>query len=300
MKKPKSKNKTAPWHTFPNNIKEWTDEDHALGWLVRGLRFTPRSSSQPHLNVYPFPAFYVPSMERFFKWFGGEILEKENQDAANRLYYLALLSVTNLLAACEARPDLYRPIAKHQLNWPSMTGWGADVERSNKELMESLKLGETAPLNTARHGRKSFSILDNTATGIACKLWGAVEFYRRDALDEMEVLGGDPVCSLIMPCWPGFGDARKLGLTDDQIKKLWTLQPLSRLNFLEWWNLGEPIFFQLYGKDFENHEDFSGYWKNEAFKNDPKARAKIRSAIKKQIKQAFRSIAPKSSDGEIN
>lgn len=234
-------------------------------------------------------------MERFFKWFGGEISEKENQDAANRLYYLALLSVRNLLAACEARPDLYRPIAKHQLYWPSMTGWGADVERTNKELMAALNLGEAAPLNTARHGRKSFSILENTATGIACKLWGAVEFYRRDALDEMEVLGGDPVCSLIMPCWPGFGDARKLGLTDDQIKKLWTLQPLSRQNFLEWWKLGEPIFIQLYGKDFENRKDFSGYWKNGAFKDDLKARAKIRSAIKKQIKQAFRSIAPKSS-----
>jgi len=298
MKKRKSKNKTAPWHTFPQNIKEWTDEDHALGWLVRGLRFTPRSSSQPHLNVFPFPAFYVPSMERFFKWFGGEISEKENQDAANRLYYLALLSVRNLLAACEARPDLYRPIAKHQLHWPSMTGWGADVEKTNKELMDSLNLGETAPLNTARHGRKSFSILENTATGIACKLWGAVEFYRRDALDEMEVLSGDPGCSLIMPCWPGFGDARKLGLTDDQIKKLWTLQPLSRLNFLEWWKLGELIFIHLYGKDFENHKEFSGYWKNKAFQDDPKARAKIRSAIKKQIKQGFRSIAPKSSGVE--
>ena len=295
MKKPKSKNKTAPWHTFPQNIKGWTDEDHALGWLVRGLRFTPRSSSQPHFNVFPFPAFYVPSMERFFKWFGGEISEKENQDAANRLYYLALLSVRNLLAACEARPDLYRPIAKHQLYWPSMTGWGADVEKTNKELMKSLNLGETAPLNTARHGRKSFSILENTATGIACKLWGAVEFYRRDALDEMEVLGGDPVCSLIMPCWPGFGDARKLGLTDEQIKKLWTLQPLSRQNFLEWWKLGQPIFIHLYGKDFENHKEFSGYWKSPAFKHDPKARAQIRSLIKKQIKQAFRSIAPKSS-----
>ena len=79
-------------------------------------------------------------MEWFFKWFASEISEKENQDAAERLYYLALLSVRNLLAACEARPDLYRPIAKHQLYWPSMTGWGADVERTNKELMVNLRL----------------------------------------------------------------------------------------------------------------------------------------------------------------
>ncbi len=295
MKKPKSKNKTAPWHTFPQNIKEWTDEDHALGWLVRGLRFTPRSPSQPHLNIFAFPALYVPSMDRFFKWFAGEISEKDNQDAAERLYYLALFSVRNLLAACEARPDLYRPIAKHQLFWPSMTGWGADVQRTNKELMVALNLGDAAPLNTARHGRKSFSTLENTATSIACKLWGAVEFHRRDALDEREVFGGEPVCSLIMPCLPGFGDARKLGLTDEDVKKLWTLQPLSRRNYLEWWKLGEPIFIHLYGKDFENHKEFSGHWKSPAFKHDPKARAQIRSLIKKQIKQAFRSIAPKSS-----
>ena len=123
MKKPKPRNKTAPWHSFPNSIKDWTDEDHALGGLARGLRFKQRDTSQPHLNVFPFPAFYVPSMEQFFKWFGDEISEKGNQDAANRLYYLALLAVRNLLAACEARPDLYRPIAKHQLYWPSMTGW---------------------------------------------------------------------------------------------------------------------------------------------------------------------------------
>jgi len=37
---------------------------------------------------------------------------------------------------------------------------------------------------------------------------GRSSFYRRDALDEMEVWAAIPVCSLIMPCWPGFGDAR--------------------------------------------------------------------------------------------
>lgn len=296
MKKPKSKTKPAPWHTFPQNIKEWTDEDHELGWLLRGLRFTPRSPTNPYPSpVFAFPALYVPSMERFFKWFAGEILEKKNQDAAERLYYLALLSVRSLLAACEARPELYRQIAMHQLYWPSMTGWGSDVERTNKELMVDLNLGEAAPLNTARHGRKSFSILENTATSIACKLWGAVEFYRRDVLDEREVFSGDPVCSLIMPCLPGFGDARKIGLTDEHIKKLWTLQPLSRRNFLEWWKLGEPIFIHLYGKNFENHKEFSGYWKNSVYRCQSNARALIRRDIKKRIQQAFRSIAPKSA-----
>jgi hypothetical protein len=305
MKKPKSKNKDAPWHTFPENIKEWTDEDHALGWLLRGLRFTPRSTSKPHLNLFLFPALYVPSMEWFFKWFASEVTDKQNQDAAERLYYLALLSVRNLLVACEARPELFRPIAKYQFEWPTVIGWGADFERANRALMDTLNLGEAAPLNTARQGSKSFS-LENPATSIAYKLWSAVEYHRRDALDEREVLNGDPVCSLISPCLPRFGDARKLGLTDEQIKKLWTLQPLSRQNYLEWWELGEPIFIHLYGKDFENHKEFSGYWNGDAYKEGvsgkpgqkclvQNARALIRRDIKKQIKQAFRSIAPKSS-----
>ena len=98
-----------------------------------------------------------------------------------------------------------------------------------------------------------------------------------------------------MPDLPDIHDVRKLGLTDEQIKKLETLQPLSRRNYSEWWKLGEPVFIHRYGKIFEKHKDFSRYWKNAAFKDDPQAGAKIRSAIKKQIKQAFRSIAPKSS-----
>jgi len=72
---------------------------------------------------------------------------------------------------------------------------------------------------------------------------------------------------------------------------------LSRLNFLEWWSWRTDLHPALRER-FENHKDFSGYWKNAAFKDDPKARAKIRSAIKKQIKQAFRSIAPKISTWE--
>jgi len=294
MKKPKSKTKPAKtpadlWAPFPQNIEDWTKEDRALELLLRGLRVSPRSSANP----LPLPPMlYVPSMTMFFEWFANEISEKENQDAAERLYYLALLTVRNLFDVCQARPDLFRPIARHQLFWPSMTGWGADIERTNKELMEILNLGEAAPLNTARNGRKSFSILESPETRIACSLWGAVEFFRRE---EQGIYSGDPACSLVMPDLPDIHSVRKLGLTDEHIEKLKSLQPLSRQNYMEWWKLGEPAFINRYGKDYENHKEFSGYWKNKAFKDDPKARAKIRSAIKKQIKQAFRSIAPKIS-----
>jgi len=297
MKKPKSKTKPTKmpadlWAPFPQKIEDWTKEDRALEWLLRGLRVSPRSSANP----LPMPPMlYIPAMKMFFDWLAAEISEKQNRDAVERLYYLTHLAVENLSVACYTRPDLFRPIARQQLHWPSLTGWDADSEKINKELMTMLNLSENAPLNTARDGRKSFSILENPPTGIAYSLWRVIEFFRRE---EQGIYSGDPACALVMPDLPDIHNPRKLGLTDEHLETLKTLQPLSRQNYLEWWKLGEPAFISHYGNDFENHKEFSGYWKNEAFKDDSKARAKIRSAIKKQIKQAFRSIAPKSSGSE--
>jgi hypothetical protein len=125
MKKPKSKTKMpadlrAP---FPQKIEDWTKEDHALEILLRGLRVSPRSSANP----LPLPPMlYVPAMKMFFDWLAVEISEKQNQDAVERLYYLTHLAVENLSVASYAKPELFRPIAKLQLHWPSLTGWDAD------------------------------------------------------------------------------------------------------------------------------------------------------------------------------
>jgi hypothetical protein len=187
---------------------------------------------------------------------------------------------------------LFRPLAKQQLFWPSIIGRSRDLERMHKELMKVLNLSAAAPLNTASKGRKSFSFSENSETRIAYNLWAAIEFFRRE---EQWISSLEPVCSLVMPDLPGINDPHKLGFIDEHIKKLETLQPLFRRNYSEWWKLGEPVFIHRYGKNFEKHKDFSRYWKNAAFKGDPKAKAKIRSTIKKQIKQPFRSIAPKPS-----
>jgi hypothetical protein len=72
------------------------------------------------------------------------------------------------------------------------------------------------------------------------------------------------------------------------------LPPLNRKTAGEWWQRAQPFFEALYGKDFENHKQFVQYWKNVIYKDRPNARALIRRDIKKQMKQAFRSIAPKS------
>jgi hypothetical protein len=292
MKKAKTKSAKVPsdlWAPFPKKVEDWTEEDRALEWLLRGLRVSPSSKANP----LPLPPMlYIPAIKMFFDWLAKEIFEKQNQDAVERLYYLTHLAVENLSVASYTKPELFRPIAKLQLHWPRLVGWDADSEKVNRELMIKLNLGESAPLNTARDGRKSFSILDNAPTGIAYSLWRVIEFFRRE---EQGVYGGDPACALVMPDLPDIHNPRKLGFTDEHMEILKTLQPLSRQNYLDWWKLGEPAFISHHGRDFENHEVFSGFWKNEAFKNDSKARAKIRSAIKKQIKQAFRSIAPKSA-----
>jgi hypothetical protein len=49
MKKPKSKNKTPAdlWAPFPKKINDWTKEDRALEWLLRGLRVSPRRAAKP-------------------------------------------------------------------------------------------------------------------------------------------------------------------------------------------------------------------------------------------------------------
>jgi hypothetical protein len=257
--------------------------------LLTGIRIVRRGNKNP----LPMPLMiYGPAMKFYFEWIASEVSEKGNQEAADRLYYLARLAVFTLQGAISKRPELFRPIARCQLDWPSMIGRNADFDRMNKQMMEYLNLGEMAPLNTARNGRKSFSIIENTETQIAFNLWATIEFFRRE---EQEISSFDPVCSFVMPDLPNIYDVRKLGLTDEHIKKLKSLQPLSRQNYVEWWKIAEPAFVHRYGKDFENHESFSRYRKSSAYKDDPKPAGKIKSAIKKQIKLAFRSIAPKSS-----
>lgn len=72
------------------------------------------------------------------------------------------------------------------------------------------------------------------------------------------------------------------------------LPPLSRITASVWWSRAEYFFEYLYGVDFENHPLFAHCWNNAAYKDQPKARALIRRDIKKQIKQAFTTIAPPS------
>jgi len=290
MKKPKANAKRTKTPAedrsgFPINFSE----KDALQALKTGLRIY---GGDPENILMASPYFYHATIQAFFKWIANEILENENQLAVNKLHYLSVAAVKTLHEVCFARPQLFQPIAMHALYWPSLIGKLPDLGEQNSELMKLLKLSETAPLNTLRDGRKSFSTLKSIETKIAVITWCILEKHRR----EMQKIG-DPIRLSLEPLIRRrfYGDNWDIELSKDQKQILKTLGPLSRKNFKAWWECGKPVFIAAYGNDFENHKDFSGYWKNAAFKGVPKARAQIRNLIRKQIKQGFRSIAPKLS-----
>jgi hypothetical protein len=76
-------------------------------------------------------------------------------------------------------------------------------------------------------------------------------------------------------------------------KMLRDLKTLTRENYEKWWSFAEPLFLMYYGSDFENHEAFRRYGTGATYKKIPESdrRGRIRSDIKRRIKQAFKSIA---------
>lgn len=75
------------------------------------------------------------------------------------------------------------------------------------------------------------------------------------------------------------------------------LPPLSRATALEWWKASQDLFYSIHGKDFEQHQNFSSYWKLK-FENQGDAsnsqKTWIRKTIKDKMRQAFVSIARKN------
>lgn len=75
------------------------------------------------------------------------------------------------------------------------------------------------------------------------------------------------------------------------------LKPLDRerSNLRAWWNVAEPMFRSMWGEDFDKEEQFSDYWRSATYRgmNAKEKRSAIRRDIKRNIKQAFKSIAPR-------
>lgn len=191
----------------------------------------------------------------------------DSSEAAKRLHFLATFAVKTLNELARHHPEHLKPIAGSEFQWPGFLSNHPEIEQKQKDsLFPELHLGQESSIRT--QGKK-FSF-DTLETGIAARLWHTIDLARRSATD----LG---IARLRFP------DT----LLNDTIK----LAPLTRKNHLQWWKVGERLFLLCYGKNYEERQEFSGYWKNTKYK-DQKARPLIRRDIKNKIKQAFRSIAP--------
>lgn len=166
---------------------------------------------------------------------------------------------------------VFRKLAEKCSAWPGVLSVDHDQLEANKNIIALLRLGEKAPLNF----KKKQWTRKTAEVRVALTLLEHRQFLlcRNERFDPY-----DPE------------DGRYF--YDDS--KFDRLGPLTRANYAVWWKKFESMFLGLYGKDFENHKEFSGYWKNSVYRGQPKARALIRRDIKKRIQQAFRSIAPKS------
>ncbi len=166
---------------------------------------------------------------------------------------------------------VFRKLAEKTGTWPGVLSVDHDQLEANKKIIALLRLGENAPLNF----KKKQWTRKTAEVRVALNLLEHRQYLlrRNERIDPYDPEDG------------------RYFYDDSKFKRL---GPLTRANYAVWWKKFEPMFLGLYGKDFENHKEFSGYWKNSVYRGQSKARALIRRDIKKRIQQAFRSIAPKS------
>jgi hypothetical protein len=196
-----------------------------------------------------------------------------NTEAAARLHYIATMAVQYLNAAACQAPQNFQSIAESEITWPGFLSKHPDAEKEQKNhLFPLLNLGKTSGI---RLTGKKFS-LNTLETRIAFELWGKMQFIRNDK----------------RPITPD--SQTSLGNFIADVKRL---PPLTRETSRCWWKAGEKMFLNEYGKEFEKHERFAGYWQpnHPAYKGEANRRTLIHRDIKKKIQQGFRSIAVKSS-----
>ena len=187
---------------------------------------------------------------------------KPDQRAAESVRRVLSYGIHDFEILSKKNPGIFAESATTHPSWPGLVSVDRDVIAENKSMTDGLRLGTKTKLKFG--GRKQWS-RKTPEVYVALKLWGLVENFRihRDAKGA---------------CPKSFDRAGKL-------------QPLNRKNYVSWWQAAEPLFISLYGEKFEDHTRFAHHWKSATYKDNPKPRALIKSAIKKQIKQAFRSIA---------
>ena len=231
-----------------------------------------------------------------------------HDEPAKSLHGILLSCVCDFDELCDRTETqkIFEPIARETTIWPGLLTCDADIKKRNNKLLLRLNLGTASGLNYS--GRQWTR--DTPETSVALKLYGIVKVYREAWQRRKEQQ------KLIREHWktinkrlgrpPSFRPQPKPLIVNDKLAEEFNrrdqsgklaskLQPLDRTNYKQWFEAALPEFVNFYGTDFENRKLFARYWENAAYRDEPKARALIRRDIKKNIQQAFRSIAPRSS-----
>lgn len=239
-----------------------------------------------------------------------------NDMAAKELHWILERHVSHLIALCFENPKAFEPIACKIIYWPAFISRHSETKEQNEKLIGLLHLGRDSGLNLSG---KTWST-KTVEVNIALQLYRTLDRFRLDWIEkpaykrmraemrkENKRLGKPanyrPPTEAPLPTTPAIQEWLRLMDESRQLAK--NLQPLNRDNYDKWFEASLPDFRSRYGEDFENRKCFDHYWKSDAFmESDPlnlgkkrlkkRARGDIRDAIKKKIKQAFRSIAPKS------
>jgi hypothetical protein len=237
------------------------------------------------------------------------LAENGNENAAKKLHNIFAAYVPQFDELCHTHPEIFEPMARKTTHWPAEISRHSDTKKRNEELIALLNLGADSGLNL---DGKQWSIkTPEVKAALSC--YGIIDLYRQDYLPENirrfraqirrlnkqlnrpKNYRPPPMKPIPLPPEMAAKLARENGLVNESRQFSKNLKPLNRQNYKEWFKASWPFFRMRYGDDFENRKCFDHYWKSPAYKNKSDARGLIRDAIKKKIKQAFRSIAPKSS-----
>lgn len=165
-----------------------------------------------------------------------------------------------IVSMCREKPEYFEPDARKKLYWPAFISPLSECKRDNSKLIKTLNLGKDFGLNIS--GKQPN--WDAIETRIALDLFHAIKFMGRS----------------------------NQAVTQEEAFKRIPMPPLTRDNYKEWFEEAWALFLSRYGKDYENKNQFSDYWKNTAYRGK---RSLIRDAIRRNIKQSFKSISPKSA-----
>lgn len=185
-----------------------------------------------------------------------EILaSKADARAITALLSIAMSSTSAIARLAERQTEVCACLAQCSENWPVLLPRPkASREKLEKFVLGRLMLAEKVPLNLT--SRKSFSP-ESAENQIAIELLIRVRTLREAA------------CS---------------GALAIKAKRL---ENFTKRTVGEWWKIADEVLEALH-PEFEKFPAFQRYFKNRALKE----KGTVRTAIKKQIKQAFETIAP--------